>query len=65
MDRLEREHMDGLGDGLGMALGIMRKARNLDEATDRVRAELDRAREAKYRDTTRRIREAVTDTGGS
>ncbi len=47
MDRFVREHIDGIGDGLSIAVGILDSARNLSEAKERVKAELINARRAK------------------
>jgi hypothetical protein len=62
MNRFEREHTDGLGDGLSMAMGILERATSLDEARGMVRSELLRAREAKDRDNAQRLRDLTAST---
>jgi|HubBroStandDraft_1064217.scaffolds.fasta_scaffold42355_2 hypothetical protein len=57
MNRFEREHVDGIGDGLSMAMGILERADSLEAARGMVRGELLRAREAKDRDNARALRE--------
>ena len=59
MNRFEREHVDGIGDGLSMALGILDRAKSVHEAREGIVAELKRAREAKDRDNARMVRELI------
>ncbi len=65
MNRFDREHIDGLGDGLSLSLGILTKARSLDEARAAVRDALLLAREAKDRDNLRALTEMVSSGAGS
>lgn len=57
MNRFDREHVDGTGDGLSIALGILQRCSTLKDAEARITAALRRAREAKDRDTLRLIAE--------
>lgn len=59
MNRFEREHVDGIGDGLSIAVGILEKAGTYAEARARVTLALRRAREAKDRDNLRLIEEFI------
>ncbi len=61
MNRFEHEHTDGIGDGLSMALGILQKSRNLEEAQEAVIRTLRLAREAKDRSNLRALTEMVSD----
>lgn len=56
-----RAHVDGIGDGLSMALGIIENATDLKQARDRVIAELRRARAAKNRDNCRLLEHLIDD----
>lgn len=57
LNKFEREHVDGLGDGLSIALGIVGSSRDLREANNRVLATLKLAREAKDRENLAQLRE--------
>lgn len=57
LDASEREHVDGIGDGLSIAVGIVRSSKTLTEANNRITAALVRAREAKDRDNLAKLRE--------
>ena len=57
LNRFEREHVDGLGDGLSIALGIVTSSKDLREANNRVLAALRLAREAKDRENLAQLRE--------
>jgi hypothetical protein len=59
MDRFERERVDGLEDGLSIALGIVRSSRNVDGARAGIERALTLAREAKDRDNLARLKEMV------
>ena len=52
-----REHIDGIGDGLSIALGIVERASSLADARRKVTTELRRARAAKDSDNCRIISE--------
>ncbi len=57
LNKFEREHVDGLGDGLSIAIGIVRSSRTLTEANNRITAALVQAREAKDRENLAQLRE--------
>lgn len=61
MNRFDREHVDGIGDGLSIALGIVRAAKTPNDAERGVLGALSLAREAKDRDNLARLKEMVTD----
>ena len=52
-----REHIDGIGDGLSIALGIAERASSIEEARKRITVELRRARAAKDSDNRRILSE--------
>lgn len=59
MNRFDRTHVDGVGDGLNMALTILERSGSLPEARERATNELRRAREARGRDSARVIGDLV------
>ncbi len=61
MNRFDREHIDGIGDGLSIALGAIRKAASLEEARAAIACALMRAREAKDRHNLVEITELASD----
>lgn len=56
MNKFDREHVDGIGDGLSIAMGILEASRSLEEGKSRVRDALVEARHAKDLDTMERLR---------
>lgn len=60
MNRFDREHVDGVGDGLSIALGITQRAATLAEAREAIRATLITAREAKDRHNLRELTELTS-----
>ena len=56
MNRFDKEHVDGIGDGLSIALGIIRRAKDLREANNAVLHALTLAREAKDRHNLEEIK---------
>ena len=60
MNRFEREHLDGIGDGLSIAIGILTRAADLTQATDAIRSALLTAREAKDRANLAELRELAS-----
>ena len=61
MNRFDREHVDGIGDGLSIAIGILTRASSLAEAREAVRSALVTAREAKDRANLSELRELASD----
>ncbi|MHB8351119.1 MAG: hypothetical protein ACYDFT_00245 [Thermoplasmata archaeon] len=59
MNRFEREYTDGVGDGLSIALRILRQSRDLDRCAIGITEALVLAREVKERDTIARLKEMV------
>ena len=47
MNRFDREHVDGIGDGLSIAIGILESCGSIAEARERVKEKLIEARRAK------------------
>ncbi len=60
MDRLDREHVDGIGDGLSIALGIAQDAESLEEAREAIRGSLLKARLAKDRHNLEELTELAS-----
>ena len=60
MDPLDRQHVDGVGDGLSIAIGILDRAQSLAEAREAVRTTLVTARQAKDRANLLRLRELAS-----
>ncbi len=60
MNRFDREHVDGIGDGLSIAIGILTRASSLAEAREAVRAALVTAREAKDRANLAELKELAS-----
>lgn len=60
MNRFDREHVDGIGDGLSIALGVLRRARTLEQARESVTRALVVAREAKDRHNLLEIMELAS-----
>ncbi len=56
-----REHIDGIGDGLSIALGIVERASSIEESRQKILMELRRARAAKDRDNCRLLEELTDD----
>ena len=56
MNRFDREHVDGIGDGLSIAMGILEASTSIAEARERVREKLLEARRAKDLDNLDLIR---------
>lgn len=63
MNRFDREHVDGIGDGLSIALKIIQSSLDLAEAGNRVTSALLLAREAKDRDNVARLKEMAPSEG--
>ncbi|MDE1821557.1 MAG: hypothetical protein KGI98_12020 [Euryarchaeota archaeon] len=61
MDRFDRVHLDGVGDGLSIALGLAKKARSAMDATRAIERVLLNARAAKDRDTVITLEELASD----
>lgn len=61
MNRFDREHVDGIGDGLSIALGAVQSAKTLGEARDAIRDLLLKARLAKDRHNLRELTELASD----
>lgn len=57
MNRFEREHVDGIRDGLNIALGAIRGAKDLPELQEKLYEALDLAREAINRENLQQLRE--------
>lgn len=57
MNRFERERVDGIRDGLNIALGALRGARDLPDLQEKIFEALDLAREAINRETLQQLRE--------
>jgi hypothetical protein len=60
MNKFDREHIDGIGDGLSIAMGILEASRDLEEGKSRIRNALIEARHAKDLDTMERLRAAAS-----
>lgn len=60
MERLEREYIDGVGDGLRMAMDAIRRGGGQTRTAKRIETMLWLAREAKNRITYERLREIVS-----
>ena len=60
MNKFDREHIDGIGDGLSIAMGILEASRTMEEGKSRVRNALLEARHAKDLDTMERLRAAAS-----
>jgi hypothetical protein len=58
MNKFDREHVDGIGDGLSIAMSILETSNTLGEARTRIRDALLEARHAKDLDTMERLRVA-------
>lgn len=56
MNRFDREHVDGIGDGLSIAIGILESCASVMEARERVKEKLVEARRAKDLDNLDLIR---------
>ena len=56
MNRFDREHVDGIGDGLSIAIGILESCGSIGEARERVKEKLVEARRAKDLDNLDLIR---------
>ena len=63
MNRFDREHVDGIGDGLSLALGIAQGAKTLEEATEAIRDSLLKARLAKDRHNLEELTELTSAPG--
>ncbi len=60
MNRFDREHVDGIGDGLSIALGIVRVAKTIEEARGAIRDILVKARLAKDRHNLEQLTELAS-----
>ena len=60
VNRFDREHVDGIGDGLSLALGIAQEAKTLEEARDAIRDSLLKARLAKDRHNLEELTELAS-----
>jgi hypothetical protein len=60
MNKFDREHVDGIGDGLSIAMSILEASTTLGEAKTRIRDALLEARHAKDLDTMERLRAAAS-----
>ena len=62
MNRFDRTHLDGVGDGLSIALGLAQKARTASEAASFIERVLLRARAAKDRETLLTLEEIAAES---
>lgn len=61
MNRFDREHVDGIGDGLSIAYGVAQKAASLEEAREAILSALRTAREVKDRHNLAELTELASE----